>query len=155
MPVPYDRRLEDLYLPTTLTSDDYPNLLAPGETVDTLAASVLLVSFNWPEKSDRYRRMAHFVDAFFAKFDEFHKPPRHPKWSEASLNIKIPGWQRFKPADEWLAEHAHATTSAVDPGAFVRFLSQNGGAINNLSPEDKAVLFRQFLEWQRAQRSAQ
>ena len=155
VPVPYDRRLEDLYLPTTLTSDDYPNLLAPGETVDTLAASVLLVSFNWPEKSDRYRRMAHFVDAFFAKFDEFHKPPRHPKWSEASLNIKIPGWQRFKPADEWLAEHAHATTSAVDSGAFVRFLSQNGGAINNLSPEDKAVLFRQFLEWQRAQRSAQ
>ncbi|MFY9770142.1 MAG: hypothetical protein WAK04_07905, partial [Xanthobacteraceae bacterium] len=48
VPVPYDRRLEDLYLPTTLTSDDYPNLLAPGETVDTLAASVLLVSFNWP-----------------------------------------------------------------------------------------------------------
>ena len=40
MPIPYDRRLQDLYLPTTLTSDEYPNLLAPGETVDTLAASV-------------------------------------------------------------------------------------------------------------------
>ena len=89
MPIPYDRRLQDLYLPTTLTSDEYPNLLAPGETVDTLAASVMLVSFNWPEKSDHYRRMAKFVDAFFSKFNEFHKPPRHPKWSEASLNIKI------------------------------------------------------------------
>jgi TRAP-type uncharacterized transport system substrate-binding protein len=77
--VPYDRRLQDLYLPTTLTSDEYPNLLAPGETVDTVAASVLLVGFNWPEKSDHYRRMANFVDAFFSKFDEFHKPPRHPK----------------------------------------------------------------------------
>src|SRR4029077_4635590 len=43
VPIPYDRRLQDLYLPTTLTSDEYPNLLAPGETVDTLAASVLLV----------------------------------------------------------------------------------------------------------------
>ena len=53
--------------------------------------------------------MVKFVDAFFSKFNEFHKPPRHPKWSEASLNIKIPGWQRFKAADEWLAEHARAT----------------------------------------------
>ena len=88
------------------------------------------------------------MDAFFSKFNEFHKPPRHPKWSEASLNIKVPGRQRFKAAD-------HATTSAVDLGAFDRFLSQNGGAINNLSPQDKAALFRQFLEWQKAQRPAQ
>jgi hypothetical protein len=34
-----------------------------------------------------------------------------------------------------LAEHAHATTSAVDSGAFDRFLSQNGGALNNLSAQ--------------------
>jgi hypothetical protein len=55
----------------------------------------------------------------------------------------------------WLAEHAHATTSAEDSGAFDRFLSQNGGATSNLSPEDKAALFRQFLEWQKGQRPAQ
>ena len=60
--------------------------------------------------------IARQARAVFLKFNEFHKPPRHPKWSEASLNIKVPGWQRFKAADEWLAEHAHATTSAVDFG---------------------------------------
>jgi TRAP-type uncharacterized transport system substrate-binding protein len=155
VPIPYDRRLQDLYLPTTLTSDEYPNLLAPGQTVDTLAASVLLVSFNWPENSDHYRRMTNFVNAFFSKFNEFHKPPRHPKWSEASLNVKIPGWQRFKAADEWLADHAHATTAAMNSGAFDRFLSENGGAMGKLSPEDRAALFRQFLEWQKAQRPTQ
>jgi TRAP-type uncharacterized transport system substrate-binding protein len=155
VPIPYDRRLQDLYLPTTLTSDEYPNLLAPGQTVDTLAASVLLVSFNWPENSDHYRRMTNFVNAFVSKFNEFHKPPRHPKWSEASLNVKIPGWQRFKAADEWLADHAHATTAAMNSGAFDRFLSENGGAMGKLSPEDRAALFRQFLEWQKAQRPTQ
>jgi len=98
--------------------------------------------------------MANFVDAFFSKFDEFHKPPRQPKWSEASLNIKIPGWQRFKAADEWLAEHAHATAPAADSGVFERFLSQNGGAVSNLSTEEKAALFQQFLEWQKSQHSA-
>jgi hypothetical protein len=128
--------------------------LAPGERVDTLAASVLLVGFNWPEKSERYRRMANFVNAFFSKFSEFHQPPRHPKWSEASPNIKIPGWQRFKAADEWLAEHARATAPAADSGGFERFLSQNGGAISNLATEETAALFQQFLEWQKTQPSS-
>jgi len=153
VPIPYDRRLQDLYLPTTLTSDDYPNLLAPGETVDTLAASVLLVGFNWPEKSERYRRMASFVDAFFSKFDEFHKPPRHPKWSEASLNVKIQGWQRFKAVDDWLAEHAHATPAAAGLSAFEHFLSQSGDAFKNLSTDERAALFQQFLDWQKTQHS--
>jgi uncharacterized protein len=46
VPVPYDRRLQDMYLPTTLSSEEYPNLLSPGETIETIATSVLLVSFN-------------------------------------------------------------------------------------------------------------
>jgi len=88
-------------LPTKLSGDEYPNLLAPDETIDTIATSVLLASFTWPDDSERYRRMAKFVDAFVSKFDEFHKPPRHLKWAEASINIKIPRWERFKAADDW------------------------------------------------------
>ena len=41
VPIPYDKRLQDMYLPATLSSDDYPNLLEPGETIDTVATSVL------------------------------------------------------------------------------------------------------------------
>jgi TRAP-type uncharacterized transport system substrate-binding protein len=152
VPIPYDRRLQDMYLPTTLSSDDYPNMLAPGETIDTLATSVLLVSFNWPENSERYRRMANFVNAFFSKWDEFHKPPRHPKWAEASLNIKVPGWERFKAADEWLAQHAAARAPAAET-EFDRFLSQNRGT-TSLSGEDRAALFRKFQDWQKSQNSA-
>ena len=140
-------------MPTTLTSDEYPDLLAPGETVDTLAASDLLVSFDWPEKSERYRRMANFIGAFYSKINEFRKPPRHPKWTEASLNVKIPGSPRFKAADDWLAEHAHAAAPLANSSAFDRFLSQNVGAERNLSTADKAALFQQFLEWQKAQQS--
>lgn len=149
VPVPYDKRLQDLYLPTTLSSDDYPNLLAPGERIDTLAASDLLVSFNWPENSERYRRVANFVNAFFSKFDEFLKPPRHPKWKEASLSIKVPGWERFKAVDDWLAEHVRPGGQSA---AFDRFLSQNNNT-SNLNAEERAALFQRFLEWQRTQRS--
>jgi TRAP-type uncharacterized transport system substrate-binding protein len=151
VPIPYDKRLQDIYLPTTLSSDDYPNLLAPGERIDTLAASDLLVSFNWPENSERYRRVANFVNAFFSKFDEFLKPPRHPKWKEASLSIKVPGWERFKAVDDWLAQHVRPNAGSE---AFDRYISQNP-TTTNLSADDRAALFQRFLEWQKNQRSTQ
>src|SRR5262249_30762959 len=99
VPVPYDPKLEDLYLPTTLSGEEYPNLLSPGQKIQTVAATQLLVTFNWPEKSERYKKVARFVDAFFSRIDEFRKPPRHPKWKEASIVFRAPGWQRFKPAE--------------------------------------------------------
>jgi TRAP-type uncharacterized transport system substrate-binding protein len=152
VPVPFDPRLADMYLPTTLSSEDYPNLLSPGETVDTLATSVLLVSFNWPENSERYNRVARFVDVFFSRMDEFMKPPRHPKWKEASIAALIPGWQRFKPAEDWLSQHGmlpRPQTAEVEKRLFERFtaekLATGGAGVQTQPPQ--ADLFRQFLEW--------
>jgi hypothetical protein len=153
VPIPYDRRLQDLYLPTTLSGSEYPNLLAQDEKIETVASSVLLVTFNWPENSERYRRTAKFVDAFFSKIDEFLKPPRHPKWAESSINVKIPGWERFKAADDWIAQHVGGESATKESSElFKRFLTQNH--IDNVAPEDSAALFRQFLEWKERQPSA-
>jgi TRAP transporter TAXI family solute receptor len=146
--IPYDKRLQDIYLPTQLTGEDYPNLLAPGERVDTVATSVLLASFNWPEKTERYNRVAKFVDAFFSHIDEFYKPPRHPKWKESSLSIVVPGWQRFKAAQDWLdANRARAAAQAPTQPAtdFVRFLEQSGR--RDLASDEREKLYQQFLEW--------
>ncbi|MBO0758872.1 MAG: hypothetical protein J2P54_23745 [Bradyrhizobiaceae bacterium] len=151
VPVPYDPRLQDFYLPTSLSGQEYPNLLAPGEQIETIATSVLLASFNWPENGERYRRVAKFVDAFFSKFEEFHKPPRHPKWAEASISIKIPGWERFKAADEWIAQHSNTSLSERD--SFERFL-QTHNIRDVESSEKKAALFRQFLEWRKSNGSS-
>ena len=148
--VPYDRRLQDLYLPTTLSSDDYPNMLAPGERIDTLAASDLLVSFNWPEKSERYQRVANFVNAFFSKFDEFLKPPRHPKWKEASITAVVPGWTRFKAAQDWIDNwRAQRATAAKDPSlaSFKEFMAKQGHP--DLSEEELEKLYARFQEWSR------
>jgi TRAP-type uncharacterized transport system substrate-binding protein len=153
VPIPYDRRLQDLYLPTTLSGTEYPNLLAADEKIETVATSVLLVTFNWPENTERYRRTAKFVNAFFSKIDEFLKPPRHPKWHEASINVKIPGWERFKAADEWIAQHLDENTSTTSTSElFNRFLTQNH--MGNVPPQDRAALFRQFMEWKDTQPQA-
>jgi TRAP-type uncharacterized transport system substrate-binding protein len=149
VPVPYDRRLQDLYLPTTLSSEEYPNLLPAGQTIETIATSVLLVSFNWPENTERYNRVARFVDTFFSRIEEFHKPPRHPKWKEASISLTIPGWQRFKAADDWLARNRRAPDG--DRDKFEQFLAGTGTAVAN-DPSQRDALFRQFLEWQKRRR---
>src|ERR1700760_2626372 len=71
--VDYDKPLQADYLPATLTSKDYPNLIAEGEKVDTIAVPAVLAAYNWTPGSDRYRKLSQFVDAFFAKFPTLQK----------------------------------------------------------------------------------
>jgi len=91
LPIAFDKPLQTDYLPAALTSDDYPGLIAPGEKVETVAVGAVLIAFNWPKNSDRYRRIQKFVDNFFPKLAEFQKVPRHPKWREANLAAVLPG----------------------------------------------------------------
>ena len=77
LPVPYAEVLEQDYFPAKLTSDDYPGLIPKGSSIDTVAVASVLAAYNWPSNTDRYRRVATFIDAFFAKFDEFQRPARH------------------------------------------------------------------------------
>jgi TRAP-type uncharacterized transport system substrate-binding protein len=108
--IPFDDRISDLYLPGELTSADYPNLVKGGP-VGTVTVSSILAVYNWPEGSERYRKVARFVDALFTKFPEFQKPPRHPKWAEVNLAATVPGWTRFKAAQDWLDREAAETPS--------------------------------------------
>ena len=48
LPVTYDSKFEDYYLPAALEAADYPNLIKQGERVSTIAVPTVLVAFNWP-----------------------------------------------------------------------------------------------------------
>ncbi|WP_213775740.1 TAXI family TRAP transporter solute-binding subunit [Bradyrhizobium sp. dw_78] len=146
--VDYERPLQGDYLPATLTSKDYPNLIADGETVDTIAVPALLAAYNWAPKTDRYRKLSLFVDAFFTKFPQFQRPPFHPKWKEVSLSAPLPGWTRFPPAQEWLDKHG---IEPLTRERFETFLRQNPAAAAMQSSTDKEVLFRQFQAWEASQ----
>jgi hypothetical protein len=105
LPVPYDSRLEDYYLPSALEAADYPNLIAPGKPVDTVAALTILVAYNWEPNSDRYRRVARFVDNLFGRFDGLHAAGFDPKWKDVNLSARVPGLTRFRAAQQWLDSH--------------------------------------------------
>jgi uncharacterized protein len=96
--VPFTTELENIdYFPASLGSTDYPNLVADGKKVDTIAVGAVLASYNWQPGTDRHRRLTRFCDQLVTKFPEFLKAPRHPKWKEVNLAANLKAWNRFEP----------------------------------------------------------
>ena len=146
--VDYDKPLQNDYLPATLTSKDYPNLIAEGEKVDTIAVPAVLAAYNWSPGSDRYRKLAQFVDAFFAKFPTFQNPPFHPKWKEVSLAAPLAGWNRLPAAQQWLDKNGISPVARQRFDDFMNQSPQGAGAKGQQSQGDREALFKQFQAWQ-------
>lgn len=97
VPIPATPALLETYLPSTLTAADYPNLVPAGTEVETIAVGAVMAVYAWQPGTERYRKVSRFVHAFTRRFDEFLRPPRHPKWREVNLAAQVPGWTRFDP----------------------------------------------------------
>src|SRR5689334_24134820 len=144
--VDYERPLQADYLPATLTSKDYPNLIAEGDKVDTIAVPAVLAAYNWAPNTDRYRKLTLFVDAFFTKFPALQNPPFHPKWKEVSLAAPLPGWQRLAAAQQWLDQHGLASGQR---SRFDEFMKQNPAAAKTVQTDaDREALFKQYRAWE-------
>jgi TRAP-type uncharacterized transport system substrate-binding protein len=159
VPLPYSQQLISDYLPTSLTHDDYPDLIPPGQSVETVAVGAVLIAYNWPKTNvDRYRRVQKFVEAFFPKIAEFQKPPRHVKWREVNLAATLPGWNRFEAAQAWLDNQRSSEAKAEQPaGVGLRQAVAAGGATRSgtaTPSQQDAALYQEFLRW-RQQRQVQ
>jgi hypothetical protein len=140
--------------------EQYPALIPQGTTVPTIANQALLVVYSWPENSARYNQLARFVRDFFSRIDQFQDGARHPKWREINLAAEVPGWTRFKPAADWLAEHRNAIV-VRDEGAsdrsssdnlrraFDQFMSQytDSKGQRAFSDSERELLFRRFQQF--------
>ena len=149
--VDYERPLQGDYLPATLTAKDYPNLIAEGESVDTIAVPALLAAYNWAPNTDRYRKLTNFVDAFFTKFPQFQNPPFHPKWKEVSLAAPLAGWTRLPAAQQWLDTHG---IEPVSRNRFDDFLKHSAATGKLPADTDKETLFKQYKAWEAEQSNA-
>lgn len=97
VPIPATPALLETYLPSTLGAAEYPNLVPAGSEVETIAVGAVMAVYAWQPGTERYRKVSRFVHAFTRRFDEFLRPPRHPKWREVNLAAQVPGWTRFDP----------------------------------------------------------
>ncbi|MET7243642.1 TAXI family TRAP transporter solute-binding subunit [Methylobacterium sp. EM32] len=142
--VPFAGGVAESYMPAELTHADYPRLAPEGNAVRTLAVGSILAAYNWPKGSERYNRIARFVDAFFSQYDSFLKAPRHPKWREVNLTAEVADWPRFPAAKDWLENRiAPAPRVAAAPGEVAQFLGQRRGA----GEVDRDQLYQEFLKW--------
>ena len=90
LPIPIDR-FDEYYVPAVLTSEDYPGFIQPGEKIETLGVQTVLAVYNWPPNHDRFRRVQRFIERYYERFPELHKPPYHPKWKSVNLAANVPG----------------------------------------------------------------
>jgi TRAP-type uncharacterized transport system substrate-binding protein len=102
LPVSFESKFEDYYLPAALEASEYPNLIKPGERVPTIAVPTVLVAFNWPPRSNRYQRVARLVEYLFSRIDRLQAPGFDPKWKSINLAATVPGLTRFAAAQAWL-----------------------------------------------------
>lgn len=112
LPVPYESKFEDYYLPASLDATDYPNLIKPDERVSTIAVPTALVAFNWPAKSNRSERVARFVDHLFSRIDRLQASGFDPKWKSINLAATVPGLTRVPAAQAWLDRQPRTTRAS-------------------------------------------
>ena len=142
----------DYYVPARLEATDYPNLIQDGG-IQTIAVPTVLAVFNWPKNSDRYRRVARFIEAYFAKFHELQRTPFQPKWQEINIAGTVPGWTRYHVAEEILAKAVAVKSSSPEAlleARFGSFLADRATATKTPLPTsaDHEALFKEFLRWQ-------
>jgi TRAP-type uncharacterized transport system substrate-binding protein len=132
LPVEYDSRLADYYVPGTLDPVDYPNLIPEGRTIPTIAVTTVLAVFNWQKTSDRYRRVSRFIEAYFSKFGQLQQPPFQPKWQEVNIAGTVPGWKRYHVAEQVLAK---VPSAARGIGQKSSGSAQDGGVARSSAPQ--------------------
>jgi TRAP-type uncharacterized transport system substrate-binding protein len=107
LPVPYDSRFEDYYLPASLNAAEYPALITAGERIPTISVPTVLVAYNWPVGSNRFHRVARFTEYLFSRIDRLQAPGFDAKWKTVNLGATVPGLSRFAAAQAWLDRQAH------------------------------------------------
>jgi TRAP-type uncharacterized transport system substrate-binding protein len=145
--------LMSTYLPAELTSEQYPQLIPPGKKIPTVATIIVLAAYNWPERTERYAKMANFVQRFFDNLDKFRQPTRHPKWFDVNPAANVMGWKRFKPAQDWLDQNMAGGTAQPQSDdlrtAFEAFM-QDYTVKTGLGPQNKNErdrMYGEFSKW--------
>lgn len=152
--IPTNERLLADYVPAALTHQDYPDLIAEGQTIDTIAVPMVMIAAAKPAGEND--GLVDFVNAFFSQFARLQEPSRHPKWRETNLAATIPGWKRLPASVDWVRANMATPEERRLQEAFTDILlfikEQNIKPEAKMSEEQSQALFWRFVDW-RAERS--
>ena len=95
LPIP-DEALRGAYLPVNFTAEDYPGLVLSDQPIQTAAVVSLLVTRQLPTGHPRQNAIQSFVARLADVIGTLKSGGFHPKWTEATLDVAIPGWEPFQ-----------------------------------------------------------
>jgi uncharacterized protein len=145
--LPITGNLPANYTPVTITSNDYQELISNDAPVRTVEVGTVLLAYDWPPNSERYQRVNHFVQTFFAHIKDIQAT--RPKWHPFDITSSVSGWTRFSPATQWLKkagltpEESKTTVARLDP-------KQRDALFRDFAQRE--ALFREFAGYQKEHR---
>ena len=104
LPVPVTPDVAENYVPISITSEHYPELLQPGQSIETLGVATILLSYNWQKGHPRGETLDLFTKRFFGNFEQLLEPGHHESWSSVDLSQQVPGIPRHWSAEEALRQ---------------------------------------------------
>jgi uncharacterized protein len=147
--VEYLRALQGNYLPAIITPEDYPNLVAPNESVATVGVSYVLAIRDQPAQSERYKVMARLAEKLLSDFGRVKEAGFSPKWSEVNLRAPVKGLQRFEPAALWLSGGGEPAAASAPPAAQMKTILVKFVESQKSASTDQEELFNRFVLWYR------
>lgn len=155
--VPVTPVLKQIYAPGFFSSDEYPSLVPPGATVDTISVGVVLAAVNANKGTTHYAHLKALTAALYSSAETLREGRRFHDWTATNLAAEVPGWTRAALADDWLnsaSSQAKAAASKTEEAAlkveFQSYLAENGREADAIG-ENAEALFEQFMKWKREQ----
>ena len=101
--VPASDAVGQTYSRVNISSDLYPDLVAPGRAIETVGVSTILITYNWPKGHPRGATVERFTEKFFSGYDQLLDTGFHDSWKEIDISERIPGIDLHWSAEEALA----------------------------------------------------
>jgi TRAP-type uncharacterized transport system substrate-binding protein len=102
--VPANSTISENYGVVSLTSEQYPNLIAPGRVIETVGVATVLITYNWPKDHPRGQTVDIFTKRFFSGYDKLLGEGFHESWKTIDISEEIPGLTRHWSAEEALQQ---------------------------------------------------
>ena len=97
--------LAEVYSPAILSHEDFPNLIAEGTAIETIASALILAVFDWPDRTERFYKLRKFNKALLSTYLATRNTEQSTNFSAA-----VPGWKQYLTAKDLMG----ATKPAQD-----------------------------------------
>ena len=104
--------LQDIYAPSLVTHEDYPQLVTAERPVETISAALLVAVLDRQRGTPQYAKVERFADGLFIAL-------QRGSGGDASLNLAaaVPGWSRHKAVEDALKSHTEKLQAVTQSGA--------------------------------------